>query len=137
MSVRVFESDEEMFSAMQSDREAVIQTYERMPKFLLEGLKPGHFYVTESCGLVIFGEITESPYEEDRALMKGNPHLREVRGYSVACVEGELGTACVSHMAPISKAAFEQAKKLNWEVQPGVVVGWIELRLNNLRAVAC
>lgn len=67
--------------------------------------------------LVIFGEVIESPYEEDRELYK-EPHMkgyRLTRCFSVVCPEGELGDTHVSTMhSLLSKEQFEKARAAHW-----------------------
>lgn len=66
--------------------------------------------------LLIYGRKIESTYPEDRAFMR----LQEQRGYiytesfSVACVEGELGSQPLGLLTEISKGDFEAARKVGW-----------------------
>lgn len=90
------------------------------PKRNTAEFAPGSFYArTDVPNLLIFGEIIESTYAEDRRLMKESPHIRLVRAYSVACSEGEMGNEHVPAMIAIPEGVFEFAKSKEWVVTEG------------------
>jgi len=86
-------------------------------------LKCGDCYIRIWDDLIIFGEIIESEYREDRELLRHRPELRLTRNYSIACPEGELGTIYVVDIyGTISKASFEIARSKGWKLQLPVTI---------------
>jgi hypothetical protein len=85
-----------------------------------DALKVGdcYYYNWPQQNIDIFGEIVDSEYEEDRALMARpeNRFFRMVRAYSEVEPDGEFGTEHVSKLLPISRQAFEFAKKRGWRI---------------------
>lgn len=116
--VRTFESPEEMIAYMDKMREDAREAFKRVPEWVKEALVPGaHYMRIYDEGLIIFGEVIESDYEEDRELMARSPELRLVRAFSVACPDGELGSEHVCTMLPVPPEVFEFAKSENWNVR--------------------
>lgn len=80
-------------------------------------IKPGDFFLEQHGEITIYGEVIESPYEEDREMYR-KPHMKHfrlTRCFSVACPEGEMGDKHVSAiMMLLSKDQFEQARKMGW-----------------------
>jgi hypothetical protein len=68
--------------------------------------------------LVIFGEIYESPYAEDREHL-AEPHMankRLAKCYSVMCEDGESGSIHISTMhLKLTKEEFEEARARGWK----------------------
>jgi len=135
MHVKSFDNDEDLFNYLDDISKKGIAQYKDMPQFLLDGMQVGHFYMTSEQSLVIFGEIIDSEYEEDRALMAANQHVRLVRAYSVVCPEGEMGNVRVMSLAPISKDDFQNAKDCDWLVPLPIALFWARTRISNLRAI--
>ncbi|MDO8508561.1 MAG: hypothetical protein Q7S27_02650 [Nanoarchaeota archaeon] len=75
-------------------------------------IRPGEYFVRRSgLGFNIYGEIV--PDEEPRE--NHLRHYRFCRGYSIACMEGELGDIHVSTIeALLTKEEFEGAKQRGW-----------------------
>jgi hypothetical protein len=77
---------------------------------------PPFYFVTKAGDLTIYGHRVGSPYAEDQGYLRG----LEARGviyteaFSVACVEGELGSWALHHLTPISKEQFEEARARGW-----------------------
>lgn len=94
-----------------------------------DDIKPGMFVVRAWCPtkdpadmLIIYSEIIESEYEEDREQYR-QPHMRNfrfTRSYSEVCPDGELGDIHVSSVLDIgsppilSKEEFEECRTRNW-----------------------
>lgn len=68
-------------------------------------------------GVVIFGIEHMSNYEEDNAMIRDSRKYGYLFGtwYSVACVEGEMGSQHESRCVPIDKEIFEAARELRWD----------------------
>lgn len=63
----------------------------------------------------IYGEVIESEYAEDRAMLSQRPELRLCRCYSPLCVEGEIGTIFIATMSvKLSREQFDKAKTAGW-----------------------
>ena len=67
--------------------------------------------------LTIYGEIIESPFEQDREIF-AQPHMKHYRlsrCFSVACPEGEIGDVHVSSIRSLlEKETFELARRSHW-----------------------
>jgi len=135
MTIKVYQGEnalDDMLNDMlgiQLEGEAL---YRRLPPALFELLKPGDHYVSIQHigdGFLIFGEIIESEYEEDREMMAQSPWLRLVRAWSEVYPPGELGHEFVSTLLPISNEAFEEAKARQWKVDPRLAADWSRARL--------
>lgn len=68
-------------------------------------------------GLVIYGRAVDSLYEADRAYVES---VRAQGGvfcecFSVACVDGEVGTHPLAALSEISREEFEAARERGWE----------------------
>jgi hypothetical protein len=82
---------------------------------------PPFFFLREWQGLSIYGHRVDSPYEEDKDEMRraaANGWIM-TESFSVACVEGELGSQPMNDLIPISKEEFEDARARGWEPLPG------------------
>lgn len=117
MRVVTFESAEDIFTEIQKARAEADANTEEWQR----GIIPGHCFVriVDCYGepLAIYGEVIESPYEEDRELYK-EPHMagyRLSRCFSSMCPEGELGDTHISTMiALLSREQFEKARAAGW-----------------------
>lgn len=117
MSVRTFNSTEEMFDSIrEGERRAdeAVQPWQ-------DAVKIGDYFVRveELYGdrFVIFGEVIDFEYEEDREVYQ-QEHMKNHRltkCYSVLCPEGEFGDVhVVSIGAVITKEMFEEARDADW-----------------------
>ena len=117
MELQLFDSTEEMLDAVRQAREAAdaqVQPWQA-------AIKPGDFFVRVvmfgADVLTIYGEIIESPFEQDRKIF-AQPHMKHYRlskCYSVACPEGEIGDVHVSSIRSlIVKEIFELARCSHW-----------------------
>jgi len=126
--IQCFSSVDEMIDYVTQLRDTGIEQYAAMPQRVKDLLKVGnHFMMPTDLGFCIFGEIIESEYDEDRKALSAEPHLRFVRAYSVACVEGELGTQFASNLLPISNAMFTDAKDRKWDLSYQEIVAALVL----------
>jgi hypothetical protein len=68
-------------------------------------------------GLVIFGVEHMTNYDDDNAMIRQSRPAGYLFGtwYSVACVEGEMGSQHISRCVPIDEELFKSAKELNWD----------------------
>lgn len=109
--VQSFDNVEQLFDALKKGAEtadAAVKDWQRK-------LKVGDFFRQVEGDLTIFGEVVDSPYEEDRARMAEQPNRRMVKAYSMSCPEGELGTIHVSRVQSIlTERGFEDAKAKGW-----------------------
>jgi len=73
---------------------------------------PGqYFYRDSELGFRIYGEVLQ----EEEPLRKGLENYRFIHGYSVACVEGEMGDIYVCQITKIiPKEEFEEARARSW-----------------------
>lgn len=115
MKVRVFETNEEMIKALESDRKAADEAAEPWQKLM----GTGDYYVTfhKDDGLVVYGTIYKPESTDDQEFFRQPPrkNIRPVRGYSGVVPEGEYGTTHVSNMhMKISRACFEEAQAAGW-----------------------
>ena len=113
MSIKSFNNVEDMFAEIDKANKIADSNTDDFQK----EIKPGNFFARNYEGIVIYGEVVESPYEEDQELYK-QPHMLNYRltnCFSVLCPEGELGDTHVSEMHMVlTKEQFEQARKDNW-----------------------
>jgi len=115
--IRYFDTPEEMFDHINKLQEEGIASYENMPDDIKSRLVTGQsFLMPTPHGFLIFGKIIESEYDEDKQSLAASPHLRLVRAYSVACVEGEVGTQFACNLLPIPRYIFDLAKDRKWDL---------------------
>ena len=117
MEIQFFDSTEEMLDAIREARQVadgrVLPWQDR--------IKPGDLFArVEMFGaelLTIYGEIIESPYEQDREIF-AQPHMKHYRlskCFSVACPEGEMGEVHVASIQIlIDRETFELARLAGW-----------------------
>ena len=120
--VKSFDNMEEAIAYIERTRES----FDNLPiKDWQREMKPGDCFVQFVGDKVaipcdIYGEVVDSEYEEDRALMEANPHLRLCKCYSEMCIEGEYGNIYIATMSvKIRREHFERARTLNWPPIPG------------------
>jgi len=124
--IHVFESSKELFEKMKKDKESA----DVAVKPWQDALKTGDFCVRSvdyNNGLiVIFTELIDSSYKEDRDRYK-QPQLKNYRfgrHFSVMCPEGELGDVHVAAVdSSITKEMFEEARDGDFSM--GVIQGWM------------
>lgn len=94
--------------------------WERMDPETKARLRPGakalRVWHQDEDTYLLFAELITSPYPEDEALTRETPWRKLVRGYSVLCPEGEIGTWACCDCVPISDALFEAAKAKGWHL---------------------
>jgi len=104
-------------------------------------IKQGDYWMRMWEDVIIFGRIstTEELDAEERRLGASEEEIewehetmensysngfRFGRAYSVIESEGELGDTHISTMVPITKEEFEDAKRLNWDVDEVIRSDW-------------
>jgi hypothetical protein len=111
MTVRSFDTAEQLFEALAEDKKAADAKVE---DWQLK-VTPGAYAWADIADydLTIYYEIIKLELEEgDEPLPAG---YRWTRGYSQACPKGELGSVHVSMLGgTISKEIFEAARELKW-----------------------
>ncbi len=115
MTIRSFNTDEELFDAMKADERAAQEAMKAYP-IKVEDLRHGDFFVSvrPDLGIVILGRVIETTeYPED------NENIIEMRqrGYvfgecfSAICTYGEVGDTHVTRIhGKISQGLFERMK---------------------------
>lgn len=125
MEIQTFDSFEEMQAAMDAAHTRAMAEFNQVPQVIRDYFAPGVKAVSafQEGGevFVVFHEIVESEYEEDRALMAREPWLRLVNSRSVLCPEGELGTVWVHMLRPISDELFALAETMGWGIPLEIV----------------
>ena len=117
MNIQFFDSTEEMFDAIHDAR----QTADGRVLPWQTRIKPGDLFVRVVMFgaeiLTIYGEIIESPFEQDREIF-AQPHMKHYRlskCFSVACPEGEMGEVHVASIQIlIDRETFELARLAGW-----------------------
>lgn len=83
-----------------------------------EKMTTGGCFIRVIPGVMIFCEIIELKYEEDRERFR-SPHMRNIRPcrcYSELCIEGEYGSVHVATaLVQISREQFEKARANDWK----------------------
>lgn len=126
MITNSFESVGDLFDQIQKDRQAADDRVELWQ----EKIQVGDFFVRlANCmgtPIMVFGEVVESQYEEDRESY-ARPHMKHFRltkSFSVLCSEGEFGDVHVSTIdSVITKGMFEAAR--NCDFSSGIILEWM------------
>lgn len=120
MSVKTFQSSEEMFADLEARVEAGREAA-KIHHIKAADLPHGSYFVYGhfEVGELIFGEVIEvTEYPEDNesiAQGRENGYIF-ARCYSVLCPEGELGDTHITRISRvISKEEFEVAKEAGWD----------------------
>lgn len=115
MSIRTFDTDEELFAAMEAD-EATAQKAMEKHHIKVEDLRHGDFFasVRPDLGLIIFGRVIETTeYPEDNESIIESRRRGYIFGecFSVLCTYGEVGDTHVTMIhGKISPELFERVK---------------------------
>jgi hypothetical protein len=128
MHIQTFDTDEEMFKAMDDARQAADS---RVLSWQSK-VKPGDYYLRflPDEGLIVYGEIKdrlEGAEPDELEYLKeldSQPHMRNYRfgrHYSAACEDGELGDVHVSSIGMLlTRKEFERAREKHWPIEgPG------------------
>ena len=117
MKISQFDDIDEVFDHLAREREEA----DKHVKPWQAALGPGDFFLRiADCGgepVVIYGEIFESEYEEDREAHRdpAMKNYRLSRCASEVCPEPEIGDVHVASIVrQISKDEFDRARKLGW-----------------------
>jgi hypothetical protein len=132
MTIRSFDSAEEMIAEMEKSREAADARVD--PK--QEAIKVGDCFMrwAPEADLVIYGEVldplewyrdkdldanegelrAEMEFEKATRAAPHMKHFRHTRCYSPVVEEGEFGDVHVATMMPIPREVFETAKTAGW-----------------------
>lgn len=115
MTIRTFDTDEDLFAAMEADEAAAQEAMKKHP-IKVEDLRHGDFFVSvrPDLGIVIFGRVIETTeYEDDNAGISENRGRGFVFGecFSAMCTYGEVGDTHVTMIhGKISEALFNRVK---------------------------
>ena len=136
MAIRGFDSIEEMLATMEEDeRKAIASIKPRQQRDLGWGTFGLRMVPSRQGEIPVWTEI----YTEDEAAKGEEPEtmddLRASYGrgfrygmhYSVLCPEGELGSAHISTMWPITELDFHRAKEIGWTPQEDTRHWWEDL----------
>ena len=133
MSVKTYDSFEEMMAEIHANREAAdAQVGPEHTQYKIGG-HYARFML--DIGLIIYGELLDPVQEEIDAgadeqevafqrHLRAQPHMKHyffTRSYSQApgCDDGEYGDVHVSAMnVPLTKEEFERGKELGWPTDP-------------------
>ena len=88
--------------------------WETVPPWYRTRLVPGFLGAHEARGIVIFVELL--PDDPEEVQEDPTPWNALVRGYSVACVEGEMGYAYSASLVPVNRETFEEARTAGWAI---------------------
>ena len=121
--IQDFDTPQAMLDRITKFSEQGSAAYENMSDDIKAALVPGqHFVVFTDYSFLIFGEIIESEYDEDRHSLAASPHLRLTRAYSVACEDGEVGTHFACNLFPIPESMFDLAKQHRLDVSTEFII---------------
>jgi hypothetical protein len=127
MKAEFFDTPEEMFEALQKQREQAKALADNLGSFLEKFREPGTCFIQpHPNGVWIYGRVERSEYEEDWAVEEScfQDGYIYCRAASEMCPRGELGTIHVSRIAcVISPELYKRAKQKGWPSHP-----WIGFR---------
>lgn len=121
MTIKVFNSPEEIFAELDAQAQQARKMLEGPLGKWLEEFHDGDCYVSVSNGFPIFGKVLSSSYPEDaepEAALRRDGYL-PVKAWSAMCPHGEMGTEHISKFDfKISPQCLKTAKASNWPVDP-------------------
>lgn len=124
MNIKSFSSFEEMLASMAQDRAVADAQVDPVQS----GLKIGDFFIRETHGLVIYGEVLnpiDGEDEEEREFQRrtrNQPHMKHYRFtkcYSPVVPDGEYGDIHVSTVSLVlSREMFDRCRAAGWPQDP-------------------